>query len=752
MKLVFKAIKNGSIFTDDFKTLSPDNGTVEFKHMHTAGGMAVVYAPNGTGKSSFAKVLEAEKDGKNLNFSAIDEKGNEITPKTQSFQIIHDQIGRNVIPGKETDYLIGAQIRREYELRDKIDSEFQAAFDKLTQTYKTEFKTTKKDAYLLAEISKRRDLSYQTAYKYLYSLVNRSTHGKDIDQADFVGFIRNEDNYPHSIKLDEKKENFIINDCNGNKLVPLIISIDSDSIIPNAEAQQIERDDDAIGILEKYHDAHACIVCDNPEFDANGLLKRKQTSRKRIYESLDKKTKELLDKVVKDAELLSSDPFNIKEIVSSFISDGIPTNVIELQKELKQYVQAIGDKMIEEMMHCFDGTSLFTDFEEYTRITQTKPELDDEELMYIEEVINENIGKDIVIEREPDSKSYKLKIGNQDLLGTSRDQLELSTGEQNFISLSFELLLARHSKKDYVVLDDPISSFDSIYKNKIAFCIIKFLEDKKQIVLTHNLDLVRLLNVQLNNCFNLYILNNTEGGHNGFIPINDREKNLLINMHELIKLFQNAEKMLENTIRDRRKFLMAMVPFMRGYAHISLDQEDYFGKLSDIMHGYENGSIDVVPIYKKFFGYDFGDPEEISVDDILNVDPDDDSDILDPGKFPLLNATLWQSLIYYHLRMKVERSLVDAFQLIPNPMDTLNQIIRKAFTSRTNDPDYKKKREFRVFFTSRKTLLNEFNHFEGNMNIFQPAIDITPTALKKEVSDIEAKLEEVKEFAARVSE
>ena len=42
----------------------------------------------------------------------------------------------------------------------------------------------------------------------------------------------------------------------------------------------------------------------------------------------------------------------------------------------------------------------------------------------------------------------------------------------------------------------------------------------------------------------------------------------------------------------------------------------------------------------------------------------------------------------------------------------------------------------RVFFTSRKTLLNEFNHFEGNMNIFQPAIDITDKALKEEKESI----------------
>ena len=85
------------------------------------------------------------------------------------------------------------------------------------------------------------------------------------------------------------------------------------------------------------------------------------------------------------------------------------------------------------------------------------------------------------------------------MLGTERKQMELSTGEQNFISLAFELLYARHSDKEYIIMDDPISSFDSVYKNIIAFCIIKFLENKKQVILTHNTDLIRLLDVQLNN-------------------------------------------------------------------------------------------------------------------------------------------------------------------------------------------------------------------------------------------------------------
>lgn len=131
--------------------------------------------------------------------------------------------------------------------------------------------------------------------------------------------------------------------------------------------------------------------------------------------------------------------------------------------------------MIVALFHCFDGTRLFQDFDEYNALVATQPQLDSEELLFIEDVINENIGKDISIIRDPDSKNYKLKLGNKDLLGMDRGSMELSSGEQNFISLAFELLMARHSTKEYVVLDDPISSFDSVYKNKIAYCIIKFI-------------------------------------------------------------------------------------------------------------------------------------------------------------------------------------------------------------------------------------------------------------------------------------
>lgn len=121
MKIIFSAIKNAGIFEDDFMHLPEGKGTIEFKRMQTAGGIAVIYAPNGTGKTSFANLLSTEVSNENIFFDAVDERGNRIAPESGVFHVIQDQINRNVIRGETTDYLIGAQIRREYDLRNQIN-------------------------------------------------------------------------------------------------------------------------------------------------------------------------------------------------------------------------------------------------------------------------------------------------------------------------------------------------------------------------------------------------------------------------------------------------------------------------------------------------------------------------------------------------------------------------------------------------------------------------------------------------------
>ena len=110
----------------------------------------------------------------------------------------------------------------------------------------------------------------------------------------------------------------------------------------------------------------------------------------------------------------------------------------------------------------------------------------------------------------------------------------------------------------------------------------------------------------------------------------------------------------------------------------------------------------------------------------------DGVDILDNSKYPLLNKTLRHSFTYLFLRLLVEKKLVEKFKIDINQYKQLGQIISAAYPDENDRTQIRN----RIRLTSKKTLINDFNHFEGNLSIFQPAIDITDRALCKERTDI----------------
>ena len=106
-------------------------------------------------------------------------------------------------------------------------------------------------------------------------------------------------------------------------------------------------------------------------------------------------------------------------------------------------------------------------------------------------------------------------------------------------------------------------------------------------------------------------------------------------------------------------------------------------------------------------------------------------------KYPLLAKTLKHTLVYLFLRLNVEKVLRDNFPQETRKCELLGDFIHKALF----DSKYQSER---VKLTSKKTLLNEFNHYEGNFNIFQPAIDITDANLEKEKNEIINLLDSIK--------
>lgn len=113
-ELIFSKIENEGIFVSDYQNFVKNN-SISFSNE----GIAVIYGPNGTGKTSLVKALSGEK-GTRVNYSY---NGQEYSDDSQFF-IINDQNNRNIIGGSAKDFLLGDDIKREFELQEYIANEY----------------------------------------------------------------------------------------------------------------------------------------------------------------------------------------------------------------------------------------------------------------------------------------------------------------------------------------------------------------------------------------------------------------------------------------------------------------------------------------------------------------------------------------------------------------------------------------------------------------------------------------------------
>lgn len=210
------------------------------------------------------------------------------------------------------------------------------------------------------------------------------------------------------------------------------------------------------------------------------------------------------------------------------------------------------------------------------------------------------------------------------------------------------------------------------------YAIVKMLHHKKRIVLTHNTDLIRLLDGQYKHCFKLYLLNNTDGELNGFIPLKNNEQEMLISLEKLLTAFRES---VPCHVVNPELFLISMIPFMRGYANI-ICNKSLFESLTQVMHGYKTEKVDIAGAYSELFGPHteyLPSTYEVSVGDILSKTVDG-IHLIDTERFPLLDRTLRHSFVYLFLRLMVEKNLVEKFGIDTTHCEQLGQIISAAYT------------------------------------------------------------------------
>lgn len=717
MKIFFEKIVRGSIFCNEYKNFT-ENNELDF----STKKVAVLYGSNGTGKTSLAMVLSQEKESE---YSIIID-GKKYTEKDIKIaHVINDQNARNIIKGNTEDFILGDDIKKEYDLKDKIENGFKELFEGIVKELKDRFGiSTKTSNFDL--ILKNNDLK-----KFISDIANSKSKGKAIDRSIFLNTIH----YLSEVTTpdyDLEKFNYFINDYkNKDSIIRSFDEIKFDFIKEEKSFTKISESDDAVSILKKYDYLDDCIVCDNTEIQREVLLSRKINQKEDAINSLSEESKKILEKII--SKINDKDPFNIKENLNTSLKTGKSENLISIKNEIDNYKDIFNNLINNLFVKSVADKGLIDIYSEYEKLVKEKPQFEDEDIIFIEKFLNECLDKKITLERDKDN-NIKLLLGDKELLNSLRESLLLSNGEQNFLSLAFELLKAKKVAESIIVLDDPISSFDSIYKNKIAYAILKILESKVSIVLTHNTDLIKLLEHQRKNSFNLYYFNNSIDEENGFIYVNPNEVRILIYIHEFLGLLRDK---IQDEIIDEKLFLISILPFMRGYCYI-INDVDSKNALTKLMHGYQEESTNITEIYNKLFSINvIKNNYIISAKDIASLNIDSISILKNDTSYPLLKKTLLHTLTYLYLRLNVEKKLVNKFNINTKKYDMLSNIIDKAFppSNKTSDNI-----QNRVFFLSKKTLLNEFNHFEMDMNIFQPAIDITNQSLRKEKEDIILKL------------
>jgi len=633
MKLVFKKIKRQNIFCDDYINLTRNN-VIDF----STKKISIVYGANGTGKTSLAMVFDKENE---VEYSIVitDKEYKETDEKIA--HIIKDQNGRNIIVGNTEDFILGDDITREFELKDKLEKGFEKLYTSIINELKLRFGISTKSS------SFNKFITNKSIIEYVSDLANSKQRGRNIDRRNFLKTI-------DSLKImevpdyDDSKLKYFIDDIKSSDSILMNFIVDDlKNIKKEPLYNKIHETNIAVEILEKYSYLTDCIICDS-EIERDSLLEKKKTQNKIATESLSDQSKKIIDKIIN--RISTNDPFKIKDTLESALISGNNGELLNIITEIDKYKKIYDSTLINFFIESIKMSNLLNLYNEYEKIIISKPEFEDEDVMFIENFLNECLDRKIKLDRDEEN-NLKLFLGDKEFLNQERNKLSLSNGEQNFLSLSFELLKAKKAKEEIIILDDPISSFDSIFKNKIAYAIIKFLDKKKSIVLTHNTDLIKLLEHQFPSCFNLYFMNNTDNEENGFIFINQNEVKIMLYIHEFINLLRTD---IINEIHDEKSFIISIIPFMRGYCQIT-NNIKIKNELTKLMHGYENEKINISQIYKQLFSDNvIKNDYHITAQDIINTDIDNIK-ILKNDNYPLLSKTLYHTYVYLFLRLNVEK-------------------------------------------------------------------------------------------------
>lgn len=577
-------------------------GTMKHEIDYLKSNIAIIYAPNGTMKSSLAKTFDAISKnqkveervyGYDSKYSIIDERGNAITPNSI---IVVNPFDKEDC--KEQGLLMAnPDLRKQYiEIHKSIDFLKEVLFSKLKKQLgygpRTKFD---------AEVQFLFDWGYQK--------------NKMHECLEAVNIMMNDPDMSCDLNVDDVDYELLFND----KVIDMISSGETAKLIVEYERKYSELIEQSLymhkGIID--HNNYSNI---SKVLNSNGFFSAKNEIRlnaKDGSESREVKSHTELDQLIqreKERILNTQELKSLFEQINKLIDKNKETRamnnfiqshqeIVGEYKDIARFKKKIWIKVIQKYQNEFnvllDGYIRAKEELEKLR-KQAKQEVTEwtkvlelfKERFYVPfEIIADN-QEDVILNMDMPSFKY-IFTDNVHKKEISKDKLleVLSTGEERayyILNMIFRIIVAQQEGKEkLIVLDDISESFD--YKNKYA--IIEFLLDISQIednagnkifkmlILTHNFDFYRTASSRLQCATNAFIAY-TDDGNIKF------SKSMYIR-----NLFSNYKSKIKANVND--KLIVATIPFVRNLIEYKEGEEDNaYKKLTSLLH-YKKDTVSI---------------------------------------------------------------------------------------------------------------------------------------------------------------
>ena len=285
-----------------------------------------------------------------------------------------------------------------------------------------------------------------------------------------------------------------------------------------------------------------------------------------------------------------------------------------------------------------------------------------------------------------------------------REVKTYSTGEINLMVLIVNLYQFIYSDKEILVLDDPLSSYDIVNQYRIIYEIVCALTDnKKVLILTHNIEALNMLNCQDKGKFEQF-------------AIEKSQKNLVINhiFTQETNAFNIDTLLLENTSNDLANYISLLIKreninspddihlifhYDEPHAYIDENSVEYKNDiLVELIENFTDTTLSNIDFYKNSF-----------------------------NKIIYLAA----------LRVWIEKQFYNTLGSDTNLIGkTLGEKIQYIFPEDgivrwTGSPNVNKK-----ILMSKKVMLNQNNHYKSQIAPFYYALNLSLDDITREILNI----------------